>query len=129
MTVKHQPKPAEGFGTLEDEVSYWGKHGSSGAVDENAQVEVEIGPEARARMISVRIPGDLLDELRSLARTLGTPYQTLMKELLRFALLHHANTRSPQAQKTQAISSPLRARRRERAVKCAAGAIEYCVTD
>ncbi len=86
MGEKRQPKPAEGFASLDEEVAHWGRHGSQGAVDEKARVDVEIAPEARARMISIRLPGDLLDAVRVAARDRGVPYQTLMKKWLREAL-------------------------------------------
>ncbi len=85
MSAKRHLKPAEGFKTLEEEIAYYGRRGSEGSVDESAHVEFEIAPEARSQMISIRVPADLLDSVRDVARSRGIPYQTLMKEWLREA--------------------------------------------
>lgn len=49
-------------------------------------VEVEIHPEAIARVINIRIPGELFDEVREEAREFGRPVQTHLKDMLRDSL-------------------------------------------
>ena len=68
MTVKRSKRPAPGFLTLDDEVAYWGRHGSDRDVAEDRRAAFEVAPAARSRMISIRLPGDLLDGIRAVAR-------------------------------------------------------------
>lgn len=45
-----------------------------------------IHPKDERIMISIKMEGDLLDALKSKAKELNRPYQTMMKEMLREAL-------------------------------------------
>ena len=46
----------------------------------------KIDPKDELIMISIKMEGDLLDALKSRAKVLDQPYQTLMKKLLRESL-------------------------------------------
>jgi transposase-like protein len=86
MSEKRRLKPAKGFKSIDEEVAHYGRHGSAGDVDDGAHVDFDVAPEARTRMISIRLPGDLLDRVRAVARQGDVPYQSLMKRWLREAL-------------------------------------------
>jgi hypothetical protein len=123
MTAKRSGRPAHGFKTLDEEVEYWGRHGSDDDVLEDERVEFVIAPGARSRMISIRIPGDLLDGIRAVARVRHERYQTLIKQWLAEALHRQARqaaSRASEGVSPYGTSSPAD---RERDAKARAGAV------
>ena len=59
-----------------------------------ATVAFDVLPQARSRMISIRIPGDLLDGIRTIARARKVRYQSLIKRWLWLAVRQARRVRS-----------------------------------
>lgn len=72
--------------TSEAEIAdYWLEHDSAGAVDWlGPPVKIEFDPDVErpTRSVTLRLPRQLLQELRVLAKDRDVPYQSFMKVLL-----------------------------------------------
>ena len=114
-----------GLGTLEEEIARYGRSGSDLEVDATASVDFEVDADAKSKMISIRIPGDLLDAVRIAAKAACVPYQTLIKEWLRASLARAETASQPVA---RPFASPIDLRgqgiARERTIKELAGAVD-----
>lgn len=79
-------KPIPKFKTETEEWEFWQIHDTSDHVDygKSKRVSIEFDPsvEAPVKLISIRIPRDLLNKLRVMARKLDVPYQSLIKMIL-----------------------------------------------
>lgn len=80
-----QPKTIPVFATEEDELRFWDEHDPSEYFTEPADIIVKLKSQ-RKKMVSVRIDEALHEELKSVAKSHGVPYQRLMRELLRQSL-------------------------------------------
>jgi predicted DNA binding CopG/RHH family protein len=69
------------FASDSDEASFWATHDSA-EYELGEEVEVEVSPRARTRLISIRLPEWLLADLKREAAELGKPYQRLVRETL-----------------------------------------------
>jgi predicted DNA binding CopG/RHH family protein len=69
-----------------DEREYWSTHDTTDHFDFSKQNRVEIefdpGVEAPVKSISIRLPRDMLNELKVLANKKDIPYQSLIKVYL-----------------------------------------------
>lgn len=74
------------FKTEAEEWQFWQTHETSDYVDYSKarRVNIEFDPsvESPVKLISIRIPRDLLNKLRVMASKLDVPYQSLIKMIL-----------------------------------------------
>lgn len=79
-------KPIPKFKTEAQEWEFWQTHDTSDYVDyaKSKRVSIEFDPsvEEPVKLISIRIPRDLLNKLRVMASKLDVPYQSLIKMIL-----------------------------------------------
>jgi len=78
-----KPRKVPKFKTTSQEVSFWQKHDSTDYIDWN-QAKWVTFPNLKpsTETISLRLPEDLLNEIKVLANKEDVPYQSLMKVLL-----------------------------------------------
>ena len=82
-----RPKDTPAFANEEEERLFWDTHDPSEYFTEASDLIIQL-KSARKRMVSVRIDEALHDELKAVAARHGLPYQRLMRELLRQALVN-----------------------------------------
>lgn len=71
------------FRTEEDERDFWSKTDSTGLIDWSKAKRVRLPAlKASTQTISLRLPQDLLDEIKILANDRDVPYQSLIKVFL-----------------------------------------------
>jgi predicted DNA binding CopG/RHH family protein len=80
--LKQQPK----FNSEAEEREFWNTHDATDYFDFSKQSHVEIefdpGVEAPVKSISIRLPREMLNELKVLANKKDIPYQSLIKVYL-----------------------------------------------
>src|SRR5712691_9065514 len=86
MPAKKPLKKVPEFASTQEEAEFW-EHNDSSEFELGEDVEVVVAPQARTKMISIRLPVVLLDMYKRMAAALGEPYQRLMKRVLeRYAI-------------------------------------------
>ena len=86
MRKQAQAKTLPAFADEDQERHFWDDHDPAEYFTEPADLIVQL-KSAKKRMVSVRIDEALHDELKAVAASHGLPYQRLMRELLRHALI------------------------------------------
>ena len=78
--MRKQSKPIPEFASEAEERAFWESHDSTDYVDWS-QAKIVSFPNLRpsTKTISLRLPEDVLDAIRSHANKLDVPYQSLMK--------------------------------------------------
>jgi predicted DNA binding CopG/RHH family protein len=86
------PKRIPKFKTEDEEREFWATHDASEYLDwRPAQRAVFPSLKPSTRTISLRLPENMLDQLRQLANKQDVPYQSLIKTILRERLDHEYN--------------------------------------
>jgi predicted DNA binding CopG/RHH family protein len=84
--MKKKVKPMPKFKNERDEREFWTTHDTTDYFDfsESNRVEIEFDPgiEAPVKSISLRLPRDMLNQLKVLANKKDIPYQSLIKVYL-----------------------------------------------
>ncbi len=84
--MRKKSKPIPKFKTEEEEREFWQTHDTTDYFDFSKENRVEIefdqGVEAPVRSISLRLPREMLNELKVLANKKDVPYQSLIKVYL-----------------------------------------------
>jgi predicted DNA binding CopG/RHH family protein len=84
--MKKKSKPMPKFKNERDEREFWTTHDTTDYFDfsESNRVEIEFDPgiEAPVKSISLRLPRDMLNQLKVLANKKDIPYQSLIKVYL-----------------------------------------------
>ena len=84
--MKKKLKPVPKFKNEQDEREFWNTHDTSEYFDfsKSNRVEIEFDPgiEAPVKSISLRLPREMLNELKVLASKKDIPYQSLIKVYL-----------------------------------------------
>ena len=84
--MKKKAKRAAKFDREAAEREFWSTHDTTDHFDFSKQNRVEIefdpGVEAPVKSISIRLPREMLNELKVLANKKDTPYQSLIKVYL-----------------------------------------------
>ena len=84
--MKKKAKRAGGFKREAAEREFWSTHDTTGHFDFSKQSRVKIefdpGVEAPVKSISIRLPREMLNELKVLANKKDIPYQSLIKVYL-----------------------------------------------
>ncbi|MCZ6624092.1 MAG: BrnA antitoxin family protein [Deltaproteobacteria bacterium] len=84
--MRKKVKPIPGFRREEDERQFWHTHDATDYFDFSNENRVEIefdrGVEAPVKSISLRLPREMLNELKVLANKKDVPYQSLIKVYL-----------------------------------------------
>jgi predicted DNA binding CopG/RHH family protein len=84
--MKKKIRPVPKFKKEQDEREYWHTHDTTDYFDysQSKRVEIEFdrGVEAPVRSISLRLPREMLNELKVLANKKDIPYQSLIKVYL-----------------------------------------------
>ena len=84
--MKKKSKPMPKFKNERDEREFWTTHDTTDYFDfsKSSRVEIEFdrGIEAPVKSISLRLPRDMLNQLKVLANKKDIPYQTLIKVYL-----------------------------------------------
>jgi len=84
--MKKKIKPVPKFRKEQDEREFWNTHDTADYFDfsESNRVEIEFDPsvEAPVKSISLRLPREMLNELKVLANKKDIPYQSLIKVYL-----------------------------------------------
>ena len=84
--MKKKIKPMPKFKNERDEREFWTTHDTTDYFDfsEANRVEIEFDPgiEAPVKSISLRLPRDMLNQLKVLANKKDIPYQSLIKVYL-----------------------------------------------
>ena len=84
--MKKKVKPVPKFRKEQDERDFWNTHDTTEYFDfsKSNQVEIEFDPgiEAPVKSISLRLPREMLNELKVLANKKDIPYQSLIKVYL-----------------------------------------------
>jgi predicted DNA binding CopG/RHH family protein len=84
--MKKKTKPVPKFRNEHDEREYWSTHDTTDYFDfsESNRVEIEFdrGIEAPVKAISLRLPREMLNQLKVLANKKDIPYQSLIKVYL-----------------------------------------------
>jgi len=73
---KHKPIPT--FENEADEAEFWGTHDSAEYIDWTQAIRVK----PQTKLISIRLPEPLLEEIRGIASSKSLPYQTLIRTWL-----------------------------------------------
>jgi len=80
--MKKKIKPVPKFRKEQDEREFWNTHDTADYFDfsESNRVEIEFDPgvEAPVKSISLRLPREMLNELKVLANKKDMPYESLM---------------------------------------------------
>ena len=84
--MKKKIKPAPKFRNEQDEREFWRTHHTTEYFDfsKSSRVEIEFDPgiEAPVKSISLRLPREMLNQLKVLANKKDIPYQSLIKVYL-----------------------------------------------
>ena len=84
--MKKKIKPVPKFKNEQDEREFWSTHDTTDYFDfsKSSRVEIEFdrGIEAPVKLISLRLPRDMLNQLKVLANKKDIPYQSLIKVYL-----------------------------------------------
>jgi predicted DNA binding CopG/RHH family protein len=84
--MKKKVRPVPKFRKEQDERNFWNTHDTTEYFDfsKSKRVEIELDPgiEAPVKSISLRLPREMLNELKMLANKKDIPYQSLMKVYL-----------------------------------------------
>ena len=84
--MKKKIKPAPKFKNEQDEREFWSTHDTTEYFDfsKSSRVEIEFDPgiEAPVKSISLRLPREMLNQLKVLANKKDIPYQSLIKVYL-----------------------------------------------
>ncbi|HSE91368.1 MAG TPA: BrnA antitoxin family protein [Candidatus Binatia bacterium] len=84
--MKKKVRPVPKFRKEQDERDFWNSHDATDYFDfsKSKRVEIEFDPgiEAPVKSISLRLPRDMLNELKVLASKKDIPYQSLIKVYL-----------------------------------------------
>jgi predicted DNA binding CopG/RHH family protein len=84
--MKKKIKPMPKFKNERDEREFWTTHDTTDYFDFSKSIRVEIefdrGIEARVKSISLRLPREMLNQLKVLANKKDIPYQSLIKVYL-----------------------------------------------
>ena len=84
--MKKKLKPGPKFRNEQDERDFWSTHDTTAYFDfsKSSRVEIEFDPgiEAPVKSISLRLPRDMLNQLKVLANKKDIPYQSLIKVYL-----------------------------------------------
>jgi predicted DNA binding CopG/RHH family protein len=84
--VKKKVRPVPKFRKEQDERNFWNTHDTTEYFDfsKSKRVEIEFDPgiEAPVKSISLRLPREMLNELKMLANKKDIPYQSLIKVYL-----------------------------------------------
>jgi len=84
--MKRKIRPVPKFRKEQDEREFWNTHDTTDYFDfsESNRVEIEFDPgvEAPVKSISLRLPREMLNELKVLAHKKDIPYQSLIKVYL-----------------------------------------------
>jgi len=84
--MKKKIKPVPKFRNEQDEREFWSTHDTTNYFDfsKSSRVEIEFDPgiEAPVKSISLRLPREMLNQLRVLANKKDIPYQSLIKVYL-----------------------------------------------
>jgi predicted DNA binding CopG/RHH family protein len=84
--MKKKIKPVPKFKSEQDEREFWSTHDTTDYFDfsKSSRVEIEFDPgiEAPVKSISLRLPREMLNQLKVLANKKDIPYQSLIKVYL-----------------------------------------------
>jgi predicted DNA binding CopG/RHH family protein len=84
--MKKKARPVPKFRKEQDERDFWHTHDTTEYFDfsKSRRVEIEFDPEVEApvKSISLRLPREMLNELKVLANKKDIPYQSLIKVYL-----------------------------------------------
>jgi predicted DNA binding CopG/RHH family protein len=84
--MKKKIKPVPKFKDEQDEREFWSTHDTTDYFDfsKSSRVEIEFDPgiEAPVKSISLRLPREMLNQLKVLANKKDIPYQSLIKVYL-----------------------------------------------
>ena len=84
--MKKKIKPVPKFKNEQDERNFWSTHDTTEYFDfsKSSRVEIEFDPgiEAPVKSISLRVPREMLNQLKVLANKKDIPYQSLIKVYL-----------------------------------------------
>jgi predicted DNA binding CopG/RHH family protein len=84
--MKKKNKPVPKFRNEQDERDFWNTHDTTEYFDfsKSSRVEIEFDPgiEAPVKSISLRLPREMLNQLKVLANKKDIPYQSLIKVYL-----------------------------------------------
>jgi predicted DNA binding CopG/RHH family protein len=84
--MKKKIKPVPKFRNEQDEREFWTTHDTTEYFDfsKSSRVEIEFDPgiEAPVKSISLRLPREMLNQLKVLANKKDIPYQSLIKVYL-----------------------------------------------
>jgi len=84
--MKKRTKPAPRFKNEQDERGFWHTHDTTNYFDfakaNRVEIEFDSGVEAPVKSISIRLPREMLNELKVLANKKDIPYQSLIKVYL-----------------------------------------------
>jgi predicted DNA binding CopG/RHH family protein len=84
--MKKKIKPVPKFKNEQDERDFWTTHDTTEYFDfsKSSRVEIEFDPgiEAPVKSISLRLPREMLNQLKILANKKDIPYQSLIKVYL-----------------------------------------------
>jgi predicted DNA binding CopG/RHH family protein len=80
--MKKKIKPVPKFRNEQDEREFWTTHDTTDYFDFSKSNRVEIGVEAPVKSISLRLPREMLNQLKVLANKKDIPYQSLIKVYL-----------------------------------------------
>ncbi len=83
--MKKKIKPVPKFRNEQDEREFWSTHDTTDYFDfskNRVQIEFDRGIEAPVKSISLRLPREMLNQLKVLANKKDIPYQSLIKVYL-----------------------------------------------
>jgi len=84
--MKKNIKPMPRFRNERDEREFWSTHDTTDYIDfskpNRADIEFDPGIEAPVKSISLRLPREMLNQLKVLANKKDIPYQSLIKVYL-----------------------------------------------
>lgn len=81
MRANKPPKKVPNFASREEEARFWEDNDSS-EFELGDEVTVTVEPQAKTKMISIRVSVLLLETYKRIAAAANIPYQRLMKEVL-----------------------------------------------
>lgn len=80
------------FKNEEEERKFWHEHDSTDYVDYSPEnrvtIEFDASIEEPVKLISIRLPRDMLNQLKTMATKRDVPYQSLIKMILAEKLAH-----------------------------------------
>ena len=83
--MKRKIKPVPKFRNEQDEREFWSTHDTTDYFDfskNRVEIEFDRGIEAPVKSISLRLPREMLNQLKVLANKKDIPYQSLIKVYL-----------------------------------------------